>query len=53
MGNKSESEKPPDMPDNLKSLPTPTVAFRRRAWLQFQRAIDPLAQPKPLKISRR
>ena len=53
MGNRSESEKPPEMPrDTMKNLPTPTMAFRRRAWLQFQRAIDPLAPPKPIKISR-
>jgi hypothetical protein len=35
------------------TLPQPTVAFRRRAWLQFQRALDPLAAPKPLRIGRR
>jgi hypothetical protein len=35
------------------SLPQPTVAFRRRAWLQFQRALDPLASPKPVRIGRR
>ena len=29
-------------------LPTPTMQFRRRAWLRFQRALDPLAAPKPL-----
>ena len=29
-------------------LPTPTAWFRRHAWAAFQRAIDPLAQPKPL-----
>jgi hypothetical protein len=29
-------------------LPQPTAAFRRRAWLDFQRALDPLARPKPL-----
>jgi len=33
-------------------LPQPTTAFRRRAWLQFQRAIDPLARPKPFRIER-
>jgi hypothetical protein len=35
-----------------KLLPRPTTAFRRRAWLQFQRALDPLAKPKPLRIER-
>jgi hypothetical protein len=34
------------------ALPEPTIAFRRRAWLQFQRALDPLARPKPFKIER-
>jgi hypothetical protein len=29
------------------------MAFRRRAWMQFQRALDPLARPKPFKIERR
>jgi hypothetical protein len=29
-------------------LPTPSMQFRRRAWLAFQRALDPLAQPKKL-----
>ena len=26
----------------------PTPGFRRRAWREFQRALDPLAPPKPL-----
>jgi hypothetical protein len=25
-----------------------TVAFRRRAWADFQRNLDPLGTPKPL-----
>jgi hypothetical protein len=29
-------------------LPRPSAQFRRRAWLEFQRALDPLAPPKPL-----
>ena len=32
-------------------LPHPTQRFRRRAWLAFQRALDPLAPPKPLPTS--
>jgi hypothetical protein len=28
--------------------PRPTLQFRRRAWAAFQRALDPLAPPKPL-----
>ncbi|HSL63208.1 MAG TPA: hypothetical protein VK874_01005 [Gaiellaceae bacterium] len=34
------------------SLPRPTVRFRRQAWLAFQRALDPLAQPRPLRLPR-
>jgi hypothetical protein len=37
----------------LRGVPQPTQSFRRRAWLQFQRAIDPLAPPKPFRISQR
>jgi hypothetical protein len=33
-------------------VPLPTMQFRRRAWLQFQRALDPLAPPKPLPMKR-
>ncbi|HKN64448.1 MAG TPA: hypothetical protein VJV76_08985 [Gaiellaceae bacterium] len=29
-------------------LPQPSLRFRRLAWLAFQRALDPLAPPKPL-----
>jgi hypothetical protein len=32
-------------------LPSPTQRFRRRSWLVFQRALDPLAPPKPLPAS--
>jgi hypothetical protein len=28
-------------------VPTPTASYRRRAWLEFQRALDPLAKLKP------
>jgi hypothetical protein len=30
-------------------VPRPSPQFRRRSWLLFQRALDPLAPPKPLK----
>jgi hypothetical protein len=33
-------------------VPRPTPTFRRRAWLAFQRALDPLAPPKPLRPPR-
>jgi hypothetical protein len=39
--------------EQLKGLPQPTASFRRRAWLQFQRALDPLAPPKRFRIVRR
>jgi hypothetical protein len=39
--------------DLLKGLPQPTTAFRRRAWIRFQRALDPLSSPKPFRIGRR
>jgi hypothetical protein len=39
--------------DVVKGLPQPTTAFRRRAWLAFQRALDPLSSPKPFRIGRR
>jgi hypothetical protein len=29
-------------------LPAPTASYRRRAWVEFQRALDPLAPIKPL-----
>lgn len=32
--------------------PQPTASYRRRAWLDFQRALDPLAPPKPLRPPR-
>lgn len=41
-------ERPPGLP--LPDLPTPTGRYRRRAWLAFQRALDPLARPKPLPL---
>jgi hypothetical protein len=33
-------------------LPRPTPQFRRRAWLAFQRALNPLAPPKQLRTHR-
>jgi hypothetical protein len=35
------------------ALPRPNPRFRRRAWLAFQRALDPLARPRPLRLRRR
>jgi hypothetical protein len=36
-----------------RALPSPTMSFRLRAWLKFQRALDPLARPRPLRALRR
>jgi hypothetical protein len=33
-------------------LPEATQTFRRRAWRAFQRALDPLAPPRPLPTRR-
>jgi hypothetical protein len=33
-------------------LPRPTPEFRRRAWLTFQRALNPLGQPRPMRTER-
>jgi hypothetical protein len=33
-------------------VPQPSMQFRRRAWLQFQRALDPLAQPRRLPMAK-
>jgi len=37
---------------HMEGLPTPSMRFRRKAWLEFQRALDPLARPKPLPTKR-
>ena len=29
-------------------LPAASASYRRRAWIEFQRALDPLAPVKPL-----
>jgi hypothetical protein len=34
-------------------LPRPTVQFKLRAWRAFQRALDPLAPPRPYPRERR
>lgn len=35
--------------DKLPQIPAPTPSYRRRAWLEFQRELDPLAPPRPLR----
>jgi hypothetical protein len=34
------------------SLPTPSASYRRRAWIEFQRALDPLSPIKPMRRPR-
>ena len=34
------------------NLPAPSMRFRRKSWLEFQRALDPLAPPKRLPKTR-
>jgi hypothetical protein len=45
VGNKPDEEE--------RGVPVPTESFRRRAWRQFERALDPLAPPRPLPTRRR
>jgi hypothetical protein len=45
-----ESHKPHEKHED--ELPEPTQTFRRRAWRAFQRALDPLAPPRPLPTRR-
>jgi hypothetical protein len=35
------------------TLPKPSMRFRRHCWMTFQRALDPLAQPKRLPTTQR
>jgi hypothetical protein len=35
------------------SLPRASLQFRLKAWREFQRALDPLAPPKPLRRPQR
>jgi hypothetical protein len=49
-GQKEQRITPAPPEELLIKLPLPTAQYRRRAWLEFQRAIDPLAQPKPLRL---
>jgi len=33
-------------------LPAPTLRFRHESWRAFQKALDPLARPRPLPTQR-
>lgn len=43
-----DKEKREQVRERERGLPTPSASYRRRAWIQFQRALDPLAPIKPL-----
>jgi hypothetical protein len=46
---KTEQEQQPlTQADDRQHLPAPSASYRRRSWVQFQRALDPLAPIKPL-----
>jgi hypothetical protein len=50
MRNEAAHERP--VRDALRAVirvPRPSPQFRRRSWLLFQRALDPLAAPRPLR----
>jgi len=37
--------------DEIRSnLPRPTMSFRHRAWDMFERALDPFASPRKLRL---
>jgi hypothetical protein len=51
MGNRQPEDndkKPMKRNEHNDHLPTPSASYRRRAWIEFQRALDPLAPIKPL-----
>jgi hypothetical protein len=52
-GDTSELVDQRDTQHTPEEWPQPSMQFRRRAWLQFQRALDPLARPKALPMKRR
>jgi len=47
---RDKQKETPPVPPTAQSpnLPMPTASYRRRAWIDFQRALDPLAPIKPL-----
>jgi len=42
------NEKKTMKPNEHQDLAAPSASYRRRAWIQFQRTLDPLAPIKPL-----
>ncbi|MFL5965297.1 MAG: hypothetical protein ACJ747_01960 [Gaiellaceae bacterium] len=52
MGNDARAPEPaPGRKKPSWAIPRPTPHFRRRAWAEFQRALDPLASPRPLEAA--
>lgn len=43
------ADRAPSPPEVRDMLPRPTLQFRLRSWRTFQRALDPLGPPKPLR----
>jgi hypothetical protein len=37
------------IPARPTALAEPTVLFRRRAWTAFEKSLDPLGSPRPLR----
>jgi hypothetical protein len=50
VGDESDSEKLDPDAQTRPLLPQPSPLFWRQAWIKFQRALDPLALPKPLPV---
>ena len=48
----SEDTLPPYVRASTRGLPRPSASFKVRAWREFQKALDPLAPPKPLRQPR-
>ena len=47
-----KDDEPRDDAEHAEYEPLPSTSYRRRAWRDFQRALDPLARPKPLRPPR-
>jgi hypothetical protein len=45
----SEEEFEREIDRAAQRVPQPSPQFRRRAWLAFERALDPFAKPRPLR----
>ena len=50
--NRGARRRPEEDGELQSRLPAPSASYRRRAWVEFQRALDPLAPVKPLRTPR-